>query len=57
MKTRVLMLILCAGRAAHTRAADSPRPQGYRHVDLQKPCQRTYGAYWWTTDKGDICEE
>jgi hypothetical protein len=33
------------------------RPQGYRHVDFRKPCDRTYGGYWWIDQNGDICEE
>ena len=60
MRTRtfvVLMLIWCGWGAVHISADDSRLPQSYRHVDLLKPCQRTYGGYWWTAESGDICEE
>jgi len=33
------------------------RPQGYRHVDFQKPYDRTYGGYWWIEPDGTLCEE
>ena len=49
MKMRMLVVlvpILCGWGVPHVFAAGSRRPQGYRHVDLQEPYQRTYGGYW-----------
>ena len=64
-RAMVLMLGGCLGVilwASDAFAADPAAelgvfPHGYRHLDLGKSLDRTYGGYWWTSEDGTICEE
>jgi len=64
-RAMVLMLGGCLGVvlwASDAFAADPAAelrvfPHGYRHLDLGKSLDRTYGGYWWTSEDGAVCEE
>jgi hypothetical protein len=57
MKATLLAMALVISGTTHLPAQGDTKPHGYRHVNLQKPYERTHGGYWWTAGDGTIYEE